>query len=509
MRRSSLVLAATSLAAFTATLDNTVVAVALRDVQRDLGTGVTGLQGVITAYTVALAALLLAGGALVDVVGARRVLLAGLGGFALTSVLCATAPSDELLVTWRGLQGATAALLLPGALAVLAAAYPEPVRRRRAVGVWAGVAGLALVAGPVVGGWLVEASGWQAVFWVNVPLCLLVLGLLLAGAQRDVPSHRRRLDPAGTALSCLALGAGTYAVVLGGRHGLTWPTVITAVAAVLAVVLLRNAEQAAPDPVVPRDLVRDRAVRGGLLAGFAASFAVFVLLVFLSLFLELVQERGAQETGHVLLALPLALVVTAPLAGRLKAVAGPVVVGLALTAVALLALGLVLEADTSRSALMLWLAVAGAGVGLTTAPVVTAVLAVAGPGRAGLGAGAVSVARELGGVVAIGGLGAVAVARLSDRLTATLADLGVSAGARDGLLDAMLGARTAEARRLLLDDVGVERALAGASRLTQAATDSFVASAQLVLLASAAVLVLSAAASGVLLARRSERVSGR
>ena len=153
-RRGSarLVLVATSAAAFTATLDNTVVAVALRDLQRDLGAGVTGLQGVVTAYTVALAALLLTGGALVDTLGARRVLLAGLAVFGLASLGCALSTTVVTLVACRAAQGAGAALLLPGGLAVLAASYPDPVARRRAVGVWAGVGGSALVAGPVVGG---------------------------------------------------------------------------------------------------------------------------------------------------------------------------------------------------------------------------------------------------------------------------------------------------------------------------------------------------------------------
>ena len=500
MRRSSLVLTATSLAAFTATLDNTVVAVALRDVQRDLGTGVTGLQGVVTAYTVALAALLLAGGALVDVVGARRVLLAGLGGFALTSVLCATAPNDELLVAWRGLQGAAAALLLPGALAVLAATYPEPERRRRAVGTWAGLSALALVAGPVLGGWLVEAFGWESVFWVNVPLCLLVAGLL-AGSPEVRPGHGRRLDPAGTVLVTLGLASATYAVVLAGRHGLTWPTATTAVAAVLAFSLLRAAEDAAPDPLVPRGLLRDRAAGGALLAGFAASFAVFVLLVFLSLYLTLVQDRSAQETGNLLLALPVAVVLTAPLAGRWRAVHAPVVLGLVLTGVACLALGLVVTDSTSGGVLVAWLAVAGVGIGLTSVPVVAAVLAAAGPGRGGIGAGAVSVARELGGVLAVGGLGAVAVARLADRLQGTLSEVGLSGGTREDALDALLGARTDEVRSLLRAALEDERASRALEQLTQAATDSFVASTQLVLVTTAVVVLVAAVVSALLLRR--------
>ncbi|MDQ3503279.1 MAG: MFS transporter, partial [Actinomycetota bacterium] len=130
--RPALVLVATSLAAFTATLDNTVVAVALRDVQADLGAGVAQLQGVVTAYTVALAALLLTGGTLADVAGRRRVFLAGLAVFAAASAACALADSTTSLIAARAVQGVGAALVLPGGLAVLAAAYPEPGPRARA-----------------------------------------------------------------------------------------------------------------------------------------------------------------------------------------------------------------------------------------------------------------------------------------------------------------------------------------------------------------------------------------
>ncbi|MDX6215365.1 MAG: transporter, family, methylenomycin resistance protein, partial [Frankiales bacterium] len=179
MRRTSLVLAATSLAAFTATLDNTVVAVALRAMQQDLGASVPGLQGVVTAYTVSLAALLLLGGGLVDVVGAKQVLLSGLAVFAGASAACAIAPSTEVLVATRAVQGLGASLLLPGALAVLTTAYDDSAERRRALGTWAAAGGLALVAGPVVGGVLVQAFGWQSVFWVNLPLCAVVAAVVL------------------------------------------------------------------------------------------------------------------------------------------------------------------------------------------------------------------------------------------------------------------------------------------------------------------------------------------
>ena len=216
LARRRLVLLATSAAAFIAALDNTVVAVALRNMQSDLGVGVSGLQGIVTAYTVALAALLLTGGALCDVVGARRILLAGLAVFGVASAGCALSSSTPALISARGVQGVGAALLLPASLAVLAQAYPDVAERARAVGVWAATGALALVAGPVVGGLLVQLSGWQLVFWANVPLCAIVAAVVLAipAGTRD-PS--RRLDLVGQALAAGGIAAGTYAVVQIGR----------------------------------------------------------------------------------------------------------------------------------------------------------------------------------------------------------------------------------------------------------------------------------------------------
>jgi DHA2 family methylenomycin A resistance protein-like MFS transporter len=513
-------LLATSLAAFTATLDNTVTAVALRDMQSDLGSSVLGLQGIVTAYTVALAALLLAGGALVDVVGAAWVLRLGTVVFGVTSALCAASGTVGSLVGWRAVQGAGAALLLPGGLAVLASAYPDPVRRRRAVGVWAAVGGAALVAGPVVGGELVARHGWPSVFWVNVPLCVLVLLLTWRGVrppvshdQQDIAratrgrvaaqvpvDHAGGLDLAGAGLSCLALGAASYGVVLLGRHGLSWRPVPWLAGAVLAAALLVRVERRAAAPLLPTPLLRHRRFRGATLAAFAAALAVFVLLVFVSLFLQLVLDHDARHTGTVLLALPAALVVTSAATSRWHAVLVPVVSGLALAALGLLGLALALHPDVGDAPIVVWLAVVGVGVGLTTAPVVATTLAVAGERRAGLASASVTVARELGGVVAVAGLGALAVARLTTRLTDLLVSLGVPSSRQPDLLDALLRADKPTVRRQLVEAVGVDRALGAYQSFQSAATASFASSTRWVLGTAGAVLLLLAALSARLLA---------
>ena len=496
MRRAPLVLVATSLAAFTATLDNTVVAVALRAMQKDLGASVPGLQGVVTAYTVSLAALLLVGGGLVDLLGAKRVLLGGLAVFAAASAGCALAPSTSWLVAARAVQGVGASLLLPGGLAVLAAAYPVAELRRRAIGVWAGAGGLALVAGPVLGGALVQAFDWESVFWLNVPLCALV-ALVVSGTP-VVPATGGRLDVTGAALTCATLGLATYAVVLAGRHGLSLGVGLALGGAAAAAVGLARAERR-PDPLLPAVLLSDRRFSGGALGAFAASLAVFVLMVFIALYLELVQKLDAQGAGLVLLPLPLALVVVAPVAARLRATALPVALGLLVSAGGLLALGVVLREDTGHPLLEVLLAVVGAGVGLTTAAVVSSAVDAAGSERAGLAAATVNVARELGGVVAVAGLGALAVARLTARLSDRLTSAGVSSGQKPHLLDLLLQADSDGVRRQLLRDIGVDGTLKLGNGLVDTASASFVASTRVVLVVAGAFLLLLSAVTGRLL----------
>ena len=515
--RPALVLLATSLAAFTATLDNTVVAVALRDIQSDLGAGVAELQGVVTAYTVALAALLLTGGTLADVAGSRRVLLAGLAVFAAASGGCALADGSTALIAARAVQGTGAALVLPGALAVLAQAHPEPAARARAVGIWAAAGATALVLGPIVGGLLVAADGWRAVFWVNLPLCALVAAVALfvrpspAGCVSPCPSAPtsraatdvgadgqarggvRGLDVPGQLLGALALASLTYAVVLAGRDGLHLPALLAGGVAALAATGFVAVERRAADPVLPLALLRSRRFLGATAGAFAASLAVFVLLVFLSLFLQLVQGRDALPAALRLLPLTGALVVTAPVAGRLAAARGPrgpVVAGMAVTAAGLALTGLALDRELGDLRLGLLLGLCGVGIGLTTAPVVAASLDAVTRSRSGLAAASVNVARELGGVVAVAGLGALVVARLGADLVTRLRGLGVPDALSDTLVQALLrGASQGE----VVDLADQRVPLDGLLQLRGVAESSYVSSVRVALLGAAGVVLLVAA----------------
>ena len=491
--RRRLVLLATSAAAFTAALDNTVVAVALRSIQGDLGAGVSGLQGIVTAYTVALASLLLTGGALCDVLGARRVLLAGLAVFGVASVGCALATSTAALIAARGVQGVGGALLLPASLAVLAQAYPDAAERTRAVGVWAATGALALVAGPVVGGLLVQLSGWQLVFWANVPLCATV-AVVVALTPATTRDTSRQLDLRGQALAATGLAAATYAVVLAGRDGLGRPVLLTGALAAALLVGFALLERRTAEPVLPRELLRSRSFLAATGAAFAASLAVFVLLVFTSLFLQLVQSHQALPTALLLTPLTGGVVLAAPLAARAAArrgPRGPVVLGLLLAATGVAGTALALSPSLDGVTLGILLGLTGIGVGLTGAPVVAESLSAAGAGRAGLASATVNTARELGGVVAIGGLGAVVVARLSSDLTATLLGLGLRPGPAGVVVEEVLRGTT-EAGPLIERTKGAVP-LEVLFQLRAAAAQSFVGSTRLALGGAVLVLVLAAA----------------
>jgi EmrB/QacA subfamily drug resistance transporter len=492
VERRQLVLVATCLASFTATLDNTVVAVALRDIQRDLGAGVSGLQGVVTGYTVALAALLLTGGTLVDVAGRRRMFVTGLAVFGGASIACASAGSVTSLVVARAVQGAGAALVIPGGLAVLAAAYPDPGRRGRAVGIWAATGALALAAGPILGGLLVAAHGWRTVFEVNVPLCIAVAIVVLVAPGAEPAPTGRRLDLPGQLVVALGLAMTTYAVVLVGRDGWSRDAVAGAAVGIASLVAFAVVERRSDDPLLPRGLLADRTFVGTTAAALAASLALFVLLVFLSLFLQLVQQLDALPAALRLLPLTVGLVVVAIPAAVFAARRGPrlpVVVGLVVAAVAMVSLGRSLSPDIGAVRLGLLLAVVGIGLGLTAAPVVAASLDAVAHDRTGLAAGVVNTAREIGGVVAVGGLGALVVARLASDLTSRLVALGVPSGRSAVLVDAVLRGedQTVVARRAG-PTVGLDALL----KLRHLASLSYVGSTRLALTGAAGLLLVAA-----------------
>lgn len=316
-------------------LDVTVVNVAVPSITSGLRTGTAGVQWVVDAYTVALASLLLAGGAAGDRIGHRATVLIGLVTFGAASVGCGLAVSAGALIAARAGQGIGAALLLPGSLAAIADAFPGRAEQARALGIWAAISSLALPAGPLLGGLLVSTLGWRAVFWINPPVvAMCVIGVLTWTRAPAVARERcRPLDLPGLGLATLALAAAVYVVIAGGEGA--WPAVaVAAPVAVAALIAFLCAERSVPSPLLPPAVFASPAFRVANLSALIMNLTSNGLLFVLTRYLQSAQGRSALEAGLMMLPIAAPVPLMAPLAGRATARRGPVPVLLAGAALA-------------------------------------------------------------------------------------------------------------------------------------------------------------------------------
>ena len=409
-------LAVTCLGQFMVLLDNTIVGAALPDMQHRLDIQLTGLQWIVDAYVLLVAMLLLSGGVFADRFGRRRVYLAGAVVFTAASLLCSLAPSAGWLIAGRVLQGIGASALSPASLALLAAAYPAPRERVKAIGLWAGFSGIGLVAGPVAGGVLTDAFGWPAIFLVNLPIgvLLLLVGLRHLGESRN-PSAPA-IDLPGTMLSVLAVGALTYGLIEGGARGWSSPVILGSFAG--AAVLLAgfvSVEARRSAPMLPLRLFRQRLFTVSNTAMVVVGFALMGSSFFFSQFFVYVQGSSILRAGLQTLPTSLAMVVVSPFAGRLAARYGfriVVTIGLALAGAGLLALGMV-HADTGYGNVWWRLAVVGIGFALTMSPLTGAAIQAVSPQEGGLASGISSTTRQIGAVLGVAVLGAIVRTRQS------------------------------------------------------------------------------------------------
>jgi DHA2 family methylenomycin A resistance protein-like MFS transporter len=412
----AVLLAVTCLGQFMVLLDSTIVGAALPDMQRRLHTQLTGLQWIVDAYVLLVAMLLLSGGVFADRFGRRRVFLAGVAVFTAASVLCSAAPTLGWLIAGRVLQGVGAAALSPASLALIADAHPVPQDRVRAIGLWAGLSGIGLAAGPLAGGVLADAFGWPAIFLVNAPIGAI---LLVAGARALRESRNPgapAIDVPGTVLSILGVGALTYGLIEGGSRGWTSPVILGSFAAGVAVLAAFVAVEArALTPMLPLRLFRERLFTVSNTAMVVVGFALMGSSFFFSQFFVYVQGSSVLRAGLQTLPATLAMVVVSPFAGRLAARYGfriVVTAGLALAGAGLLTLGLV-HAGTGYANVWWRLAVAGTGFALTMSPLTGAAIQAVGPREGGLASGVSSTTRQIGAVLGVAVLGAVVRARQS------------------------------------------------------------------------------------------------
>jgi EmrB/QacA subfamily drug resistance transporter len=412
--RQLLTLGACCFGLFMVMLDNTVVNVALPSIQRELEAKVSGLALVLDAYILVFASLLLTAGSLGDRYGRRRVFRTGLVVFTASSALCGLAPSLPALVAGRALQAVGAAALLPSSLAILTAAFPDPRERVQAIGLWSGVSAMALAAGPVVGGLLTDALGWRWVFYVNLPVgvaAFVVAGRVVA-ESRDPGA--RRLDLPGLLLGGLGLAGVTLGLIESNQRGWGSPEIVGPLAVGVALLAAFGiAESRRRQPMLSLRLFRDRAFSTANAVVLLAGFALLGFVFFNTLYFQAVQGWSPLQAGLRSLPNTLAVVVSAPLAGRLASRHGyrvPVGAGLLLAAAALWALTGI-EVGTPYTQLWWKLAMLGAGLGLSISPATAAGVAAMPGAQAGVASAVITTSRQVGGALGVAVLGAVAAAR--------------------------------------------------------------------------------------------------
>ncbi|WP_405658641.1 MFS transporter [Streptomyces sp. NBC_01166] len=402
------VLGAAMLGFFLISLDALIVTVALPDMGRSLGGGMSGLQWVVDGYTLMFAALMLSAGSLSDRIGARRAFGGGLLLFALTSAACGFAPGLGVLVAARLVQGAAAAVMMPASLALVRQGFPDQAERARAIAVWTVGGAVAVAAGPVVGGALTASAGWRWIFFVNLPAGLLALALL----TRVLVSPRlpARLDGVGQVTAVLALGGLTYGVIEGGAEGFGHPLVVASLlVAVAAAAAFLLAQARGAHPMLPLPLFRTRVVAVSLVVGFMLNAAYYGGVFVFSLYLQ--QERGQSALQAGVLFIPMtALVAVVNLASaRLAARFGPrvpMVAGQLVGTVGLLTL-LTVGGHTGMWVVAALMVPVGLG-GALAVPALTAMLLDVVPAdRAGTAGAVLNTARQVGGAIAVAVYGAL------------------------------------------------------------------------------------------------------
>ena len=416
-------MAAASLGFAVVQLDVSVVNVAIRPIGAALGGGISGLQWVVSAYTIAFAGLILSAGALGDRIGARRVYIAGFVVFTLASVACGLAPTLGFLIAARTVQGIGAAILVPCSLSLLGHAHADAVARGRAIGLWAAGASVALSGGPLVGGVLIAAIGWRAIFFINVPIGLLALVLTYRYAAETPRSHSRSVDIPGqlAAVAALVLLAGS--VIEGGAHGFTtWPVVLGLVLAAGAAVTFIVIERWHREPMLPLGLFRIPAFRESTLIGVLINVAFYGLIFVLSLFFQRAQGLSALRAGLAFAPMTAVVLAANLIGGQVSAGprARPVLIGgaalLGLASVALLRTG----PGTSYGAMVGQLIAIGFGLGLIVPIITSILLGAVDAARSGIAAATLNTARQAGSVIGVAIYGSLTVTGITNGLHAGL-----------------------------------------------------------------------------------------
>lgn len=400
-------LAVAMLGFFVVALDAQIVNVALPDIGDALGGGLSGLQWVVTGYTLTFSSLLLFAGTLSDRIGARRAYAAGMGIFVLASTVCGFAPSLGVLVAARVAQGVGAALITPTSLALIREAYDDVKQRAKAVAYWALGGSVAAAAGPVLGGILTELD-WRIIFFINLPVGILAIALLTRVAESPRPSHP--FDIVGQVAALVALIDLTYAVIEGASQGYGEPQIVAGfTAAAIGAVVFLLAQKRGRNPMVPLDLFRARPVAISLAAAFVTMAGFYGVVFVQSLYFQDVRSVSPLETGLLFLPMTALVAILNPVAARTAIRFGsrvPIIGGQVLMVLGLLGLA-VAPVDLPLWAVALLMVPVGVGGSFTVPPLTSLLLDAVPAPHAGTASGVLNTARQVGGSMGVAASGAV------------------------------------------------------------------------------------------------------
>ena len=411
INRRHLVLATCSTGLLMVGLDATIVNIALPSIHRSLGSSLAGLQWTVDAYTLVLASLLMLAGSTADRVGRKRVFQLGLLVFSLGSLLCALAPTQGVLIAARVLQAIGGSMLSPVAMSIIRTVFVNPAERARAIGVYAAMFGLSIALGPVVGGMLVDAVGWRAVFLVNLP----VAALAIFATHRFVPESRaerpRRIDPIGQILVIVGLASLTYGIIEGPDHG--WASidiVASLTAAAVALAALIPYELRRREPLLEMRYFRSAPFSCASAIALCAFAALGAFLFLNTLYLQDVRGLSPFRAGLCMLPMAAMVIIFAPLSGRLLGSRGPrpplLAAGIALTAA--VAMLTQLQATSSIAYVLLAYTVFGVGFGLVNPPITNTAVSGMPASQAGVAAAVASTSRQVGLTLGVALAGAIA-----------------------------------------------------------------------------------------------------
>jgi EmrB/QacA subfamily drug resistance transporter len=403
-------LAAMCFALFMVMLDNTVVNIALPAIKHSFGASISGLSWTVNAYTLIFGVLLVTGGRLGDVFGRKRMFLGGLIVFTLGSIGAGLSGSINELVAFRGVQGAGAAFLMPGTLSILTHTFSGK-DLGRALGLWAGISGLALGMGPVVGGLLVEKAGWEWIFFLNVPVALVAVPLTLWAVResRDETAIKR-VDVPGILSLSVGLGGLVLGLVQANDYGWTSGRILTEFAVgVVSLAAFIVLQLRGRDPMLNMDFFRNRTFNAGNVVAFLVTFSMFATFFFITLYMQNVEGLSPLQTGVRFLPMTILIIGTAPVAGKLSDRFGSR--GLLTLGMTLVAASLLLESRISDTSGFLTLLpafiVGGLGMGMTMSPMTAAVMSSVDRTKAGAASGVLSMTRMIGGVFGVASLTAI------------------------------------------------------------------------------------------------------